>query len=291
MKKVILRLCVLILGVGSYFYFFNMEEKGFKPSNLSILEKVERNKLIKNKQSLVKKKTKIKNIEIVKGYKLPPEPDKALNDSTLLGIDANNNMLRDDVERWIVKQDWSPKRIAASLQKARGYQLTINEDIGSTDKRADLLSMSNSVLESVQGEKRSLKEIINSHKLFKKKVFNTKERKIAFKNYDRSFSGTVIKAFPNAGKFSYKYADYTMVSGRLDSYEFNSEKYTSLELLPIYSRSNGLITSHWDLETNKEIIFKGDWNNNYCKVNFNIEKMGLECSTARKDYMKEIGKI
>ena len=37
----------------------------------------------------------------VNGHRLPPEPDKALNDSTLLGIDVNNNDVRDDVERWI----------------------------------------------------------------------------------------------------------------------------------------------------------------------------------------------
>jgi hypothetical protein len=33
--------------------------------------------------------------------KLPPEPDARLNDSTLLGIDSNNNNVRDDVEIWI----------------------------------------------------------------------------------------------------------------------------------------------------------------------------------------------
>ena len=44
------------------------------------------------------------NIEwVVDGHVLPPEPDKALNDSTLLGIDSNNNGVRDDVERWIYK--------------------------------------------------------------------------------------------------------------------------------------------------------------------------------------------
>ncbi|MGC9351010.1 MAG: DUF5011 domain-containing protein, partial [Sulfurovum sp.] len=40
----------------------------------------------------------------VNGHRLPPEPDKALNDSTLLGIDVNNNDVRDDVERWIYKR-------------------------------------------------------------------------------------------------------------------------------------------------------------------------------------------
>ena len=33
----------------------------------------------------------------VKGYRLPPEPDETLNNSTLLGIDTNSNGVRDDV--------------------------------------------------------------------------------------------------------------------------------------------------------------------------------------------------
>ena len=40
----------------------------------------------------------------VNGHTLPPEPDKALNDATLLGIDVNDNGVRDDVERWIYEK-------------------------------------------------------------------------------------------------------------------------------------------------------------------------------------------
>jgi len=40
----------------------------------------------------------------ISGHRLPPEPDRALNNSTLLGIDSNNNGVRDDVERWIYKR-------------------------------------------------------------------------------------------------------------------------------------------------------------------------------------------
>jgi hypothetical protein len=32
---------------------------------------------------------------------LPPEPDPTINNSTLLGVDVNDNGVRDDVERWI----------------------------------------------------------------------------------------------------------------------------------------------------------------------------------------------
>jgi len=38
---------------------------------------------------------------VIKGYTLPPEPDPKINNSTLLGVDSNNNGVRDDVERWI----------------------------------------------------------------------------------------------------------------------------------------------------------------------------------------------
>ncbi len=38
---------------------------------------------------------------VINGYTLPPEPDPKINNSTLLGIDSNNNGVRDDVERWI----------------------------------------------------------------------------------------------------------------------------------------------------------------------------------------------
>ncbi len=39
--------------------------------------------------------------KVIHGHRLPPEPDPKINNSTLLGIDSNNNGVRDDVERWI----------------------------------------------------------------------------------------------------------------------------------------------------------------------------------------------
>ena len=43
--------------------------------------------------------------ETINGYTLPPEPDKATNDATLLGIDSNNNGVRDDVERYVIIEE------------------------------------------------------------------------------------------------------------------------------------------------------------------------------------------
>ncbi len=47
----------------------------------------------------------IENVpEVINGHKLPPELDETLNNSTLLGIDSNNNGVRDDVERYVIKR-------------------------------------------------------------------------------------------------------------------------------------------------------------------------------------------
>jgi len=40
----------------------------------------------------------------VNGHRLPPEPDPAVNNATLLGVDSNHNGVRDDVERWIYEK-------------------------------------------------------------------------------------------------------------------------------------------------------------------------------------------
>ncbi len=40
---------------------------------------------------------------VIQGHTLPPEPDPAINNATLLGVDSNDNGVRDDVERWIYK--------------------------------------------------------------------------------------------------------------------------------------------------------------------------------------------
>ena len=66
----------------------------------------------------------------VNGHTLPPEPDKTLNDSTLLGIDSNGNGVRDDVERWIIIEEAKnlnfPKTwTAITLQFSEAWQKMI----------------------------------------------------------------------------------------------------------------------------------------------------------------------
>lgn len=44
------------------------------------------------------------NEGVINGIAVPPEPDPALNDATLAGVDSNNNGVRDDVERMIARE-------------------------------------------------------------------------------------------------------------------------------------------------------------------------------------------
>ena len=65
--------------------------------------------------------------ETINGHTLPPEPDPKINNSTLLGIDSNNNGVRDDVERLIIIEEAKntnfPKTwTAIKLQFASAWQ-------------------------------------------------------------------------------------------------------------------------------------------------------------------------
>ena len=62
---------------------------------------------------------------IINGHRLPPKPDPHINDSTLLGIDSNDNGVRDDVEREIYNKVKKPVQQALLMQDARFFQLTL----------------------------------------------------------------------------------------------------------------------------------------------------------------------
>jgi hypothetical protein len=55
--------------------------------------------------------------KIINQYNLPPEPDKKTNDSTLIGVDVNNNLIRDDVERKIVEKFYPNQKVILLLNQ------------------------------------------------------------------------------------------------------------------------------------------------------------------------------
>jgi hypothetical protein len=67
-------------------------------------------------------------LDDVMGKSLPPKPDQVLNDSTIAGIDANGNYIRDDVELAIFEKYPNEAKIrAAMLQYAQALQLELTQ--------------------------------------------------------------------------------------------------------------------------------------------------------------------
>ncbi len=137
---------------------------------------------------------KNKSQEIINGHDLPPKPDPVLNNSTLLGIDVNNNGVRDDVERWIVEtyKDKHPIHIDIAMQAARAYKLVLE-----TPERAKEIRLKvNGALFCASyyefeaqffNDPILIYERINTP--VKNKYFNTKVRSKVYWQYDKLLSG------------------------------------------------------------------------------------------------------
>lgn len=79
--------------------------------------------------------------KVINGHLLPPEPDPTINNSTLLGIDVNNNGVRDDVERYVIirfsKEDFPKTRTALAMQYAWAKQKIIENPTRESSKYSD----------------------------------------------------------------------------------------------------------------------------------------------------------
>ncbi|PIP86685.1 hypothetical protein COW82_00775 [Candidatus Campbellbacteria bacterium CG22_combo_CG10-13_8_21_14_all_43_18] len=79
-------------------------------------------------------------MEDVTGENLPPEPDPALADATIEGIDENDNWIRDDVEIEIFKRYSDDAVIrSAMLQYAMGMQLYLTQVFNSETWKAAVI--------------------------------------------------------------------------------------------------------------------------------------------------------
>jgi len=132
---------------------------------------------------------------VVNGHVLPPEPEKALNDSTLLGIDSNNNGVRDDVERWIYEtyKDKHPIHVDIGMQAGRAYKQVLEtperaKEIHDTVVNAPLFCASYYMYYA-----KLFDDPILVHERIdapvKSKYFNTKDRNDVYWRYDKLLSG------------------------------------------------------------------------------------------------------
>ena len=143
--------------------------------------------------------------EIINGYLLPPEPDEILNNSTFLGIDSNDNGVRDDVEIYVIKRyaqdpDFPKTKTALAMQYAWAEQKIIDnptlENVKYQDDAIDcefyFLKQKTKDMTSLDGLRyHTQHEVFNDSKI-NDKIYNTRERiKQSFK-FNQACSGNIF---------------------------------------------------------------------------------------------------
>ncbi len=143
------------------------------------------------------------SVEVINGHILPPEPDPKINNATLLGIDFNNNGVRDDVEIWIYKtyKDKHPVYIDIAMQAARAYKLVLEHP----EKAREIRKIVNAPMNCgiyYQYNAKYLNEPTLVDERIDAKVFNkyfqTEERRNTYWQYDKLLSGGVYDALRSA---------------------------------------------------------------------------------------------
>ncbi|MCD6654315.1 MAG: Ig-like domain-containing protein [Sulfurovum sp.] len=147
--------------------------------------------------------------EVINGHKLPPEPDAATNNATLLGIDINDNGVRDDVERYIIIRyasdpKYSKTKTAIALQYAWASQKVLeNPTIESKKHIDDALDCqyywvnketdkyTNSLSGFEKGQYRRSLKILTDPSL-KDHIYNTHERIERKFSFNAALSGNIF---------------------------------------------------------------------------------------------------
>lgn len=153
-----------------------------------------------NKNILIKEiKYRFYVPEVVNGFKLPMEPDPVVNNASLLGIDSNDNGVRDDIERYIIKT-YKDEKIAIEIgfQLARAYNAVI-ENPANAEETTMIMSAAIDcetyfdTYTKLFKEDFYLENEIDS-KLFKSMNLNTEERIRAFLVHNKLLSGGVYRS-------------------------------------------------------------------------------------------------
>ena len=135
--------------------------------------------------------SKVENPEnLINGYIVPPMPDKTLNDSTLFGVDIDNNGIRDDIDRFIAESYTEPAPRALAQLRSTTF-LDIFQDPENAYEKQLYLSTSafvhcESYIEFSYG-----KEAISNfkYKELDNQIINTAKRAKAYWQYNASLSG------------------------------------------------------------------------------------------------------
>ncbi|PHR54781.1 MAG: hypothetical protein COA44_12175 [Arcobacter sp.] len=148
-----------------------------------------------NTETPITENNTTQKVIVINGHTLPPEPDEALNNSTLAGIDSNNNGVRDDVERKIYLNNDKEISRQILLQSAKIEQkwLEANNLISNAKEWQTLTYPKLGCMVHVYRK--------NNINLFKSGtesyVFNSKIRIEKYMKYNQALSGGVYSS-PNS---------------------------------------------------------------------------------------------
>ena len=137
--------------------------------------------------------------ELIEGHLLPHEPENP--DATLLGVDENDNGVRDEVERWIYKDmptyhHPEIERVIA-MQEAKGFQMSLVDPTNKDDKVHKALKKASDCWFYYEYSREFFDDaVVEFSNNLKDKVFNTKRRLNTYYEYDYSLKGRVFTATP-----------------------------------------------------------------------------------------------
>lgn len=143
--------------------------------------------------------------EVINGHTLPSEPNQAINDNTLLGIDVNSNGVRDDVERYVIKRyaqdpEFPKTKTALAMQYAWAEQKIIEnpviESSSYTDDALDCefywMKKKTKNMTSLEGIKYHIKHEVFNDTQTRDKIFNTRERIERSFQFNQACSGHIF---------------------------------------------------------------------------------------------------
>ncbi|MDR0467614.1 MAG: hypothetical protein LBG67_02045 [Campylobacteraceae bacterium] len=139
------------------------------------------------------------NLKVVNSFTLPPCPNQELNDKTLLGIDSNDNGVRDDVERWLIMRykDYHVIATHIGFQVGRAHQFMLANPDKPELSRQKINGAQDCNWYFKSSAKRRNEPILIDHdistynKRFDTVRLNTEARIRAYLAYDRKLSGGV----------------------------------------------------------------------------------------------------
>lgn len=132
----------------------------------------------------------------INGYKLPPEPDETLNNATLLGIDSNNNGVRDDVERKVILTYREPIKVEPLMATVKIGQEILENPIGLAKEHSVKMDRVGDCWSYISEVAPELIDELGNVKFYEKNMYNTEERIRAYLDYNRELSGGVYGSGP-----------------------------------------------------------------------------------------------